>query len=63
MIDDEIFDQAITIAAAFVANGDIRCDGSTRIDSDGMTMLHGMITSLYPVIQSARHQLETGPGD
>lgn len=41
------FDQAVQLAAAFVANGDIRLNNSTREDSQAMAMLVDLIGSLY----------------
>lgn len=46
-LDDKRLGRAIQLAAAFVANGDIRMGNSTRSDSTAMAMLDDLITSLY----------------
>lgn len=59
MIDDKIFAHAVTLTAAFVANGDIRCGGSTREDSTAMAQVEDMITTVYSVLQSAQDSIES----
>lgn len=44
---EQRFGQAVQLAAAFVANGDIRLNGSTREDSQAMAMVGDLIGSLY----------------
>lgn len=51
------FDQAVRLAAAFVANGDIRIDGSTRRDQDGLDKLQDLIGTLYEVIDRSKELL------
>ncbi len=46
-LDDKCLDRAIQLAAAFVANGDIRIGDNVRPDSTAMAMLDDLITSLY----------------
>ena len=53
-MDERIFDQAVTIAAAFVSNGDIRLGGSTKKDSIAMAMLHDVIVAAYAVLEDAQ---------
>lgn len=48
------FDQAVRLAAAFVANGDIRLGGSTRSDSEAMEMLSDLIGTLHEKLGEAR---------
>ena len=51
------FAQAVQLAAAFVANGDIRLGGSTQPDSQALTMLGELIVSLHENISTARRHL------
>lgn len=61
-IDEKLFDQAVTITAAFVANGDIRCAGSTREDSTAMAKVGDMLTTTYKVLRESRDYLKaSGP--
>lgn len=53
-----LFQQAVQLAAAFVANGDIRLEGSTRSDSQAQVMLGDLILSLYETLDSADDHLE-----
>lgn len=46
-LDNKRMDRAVQLAAAFVANGDIRMGNSTRPDSTAMAVLDDLITSLY----------------
>lgn len=46
-LDNQRLDRAVQLAAAFVANGDIRLGNSTRVESQSMVMLQDLITSLY----------------
>ena len=54
-IKEAQFDQAVKLAAAFVANGDIRLGGSTRPDSDAVAMLSDLISTLYAQLGVARY--------
>lgn len=57
-MDEKLFAHAVTLTAAFVANGDIRCGGSTREDSQAMAQVGDMITTLYGVLEAARSQVQ-----
>lgn len=48
-----LFDHAVTMASAFIANGDIRLAGNTREDSQAMDMVHDLVISLYRVLDRA----------
>ena len=61
MIDEKIFEHAVTLTAAFVANGDFRCGGSTRENSTGALQVGDMLTTMYAVVQSARQSIEASP--
>ena len=61
MIDEKIFAYAVTIAAAFVANGDIRCHGTTKKDSEAVMQIEGIVSSLYLALQNAREDIEGAP--
>lgn len=52
--DEKTFDQAVTLAAAFVANGNISCGGSLRGDSTGLAMVADVIPELYKVVAEAK---------
>ena len=54
MQSEKLFDQAVQIAAGFVANGDIRLSGSTREDSMAMDQLADLIPSLCLMLREAR---------
>ncbi|MDO9069360.1 MAG: hypothetical protein Q7W05_12990 [Deltaproteobacteria bacterium] len=58
MIDEDLFANAVKIAAAFVANGDIRCNDIHRKDSNAMLQLQNIIPAIYSALQSARLQIE-----
>ena len=48
MTHDQLFSHAVTLAAAFVANGDIRLPrGSTKANSQEMDMTCDLIEALY----------------
>ncbi len=51
---ERIFDQAVELASAFIANGDIRMGGNTNEDTPAMMMLADLIPSLYQMLQDAR---------
>jgi hypothetical protein len=59
-MDEKIFSHAVTIAAAFIANGDIRCGGSTREESTAMAQLSDLLPTLYKVIAEARESVKAG---
>lgn len=54
MLNEKTFDQAVTLAAAFVANGDIRCGGNTNQNTMAMDQLGDLLTTLYKVVEEAR---------
>jgi len=63
MIDEKLFAHAVTLTAAFVANGDIRCGGSTREDSTAMAQVEDMVTTVYSVLLSARKHIDATSGN
>ena len=62
MFNEKIFSHAVTIAAAFVANGDIRCGSVTRKNSTAMAQVHALVVSLCAVLQDARMMAEEQTG-
>nr|WP_295782179.1 hypothetical protein [Rhodoferax sp.] len=46
-VSDKRLGRAVELAAAFVANGDIRLQSSTRVESQGVVMLGELIETLY----------------
>ena len=54
MQSERLFEQAVQLAAAFVANGDIRLGGDTRSSSQAQDMLADLIPSLYETLSRAR---------
>lgn len=68
MQSERLFEQAVQLAAAFVANGDIRLANSTRgwRESQAQAMLADLIPSIYETLQRARDQIAaagSAPGD
>lgn len=62
MKHEQHFDHAITLAAAFVANGDIRLPkGSTRATSEAMVMTRDLIETLYEEIAKLDAELAPEP--
>lgn len=57
MQTEKRFDQAVTLAAAFVANGDIRLGNDLGPDSDTQAKLVDLVTSLYRTLETARQQV------
>ena len=53
MIDEKVFEQAVQLAAAFVANGDIRL-GLDLEDSQGIAMLEDLIPVLCRSLAAAK---------
>ena len=51
MTRDQVFAQAVQLAAAFVANGDIRMGNTTREDSVAMEKMTDLICSIYANVQ------------
>ena len=47
------------IAAAFIANGDIRCGGCTNDQTTAMAQLGDFIPTIYDVISDARGVIES----
>lgn len=62
-IDETLFNQAVTITAAFVANGDIRCGGSTRDDSTAMAQVGDMVSTVYRTLSESREYIRSIPED
>lgn len=68
MQSERLFEQAVQIAAAFVANGDIRlADNNAQgwQTSRAQQMLADLIPSVYETLQRARDQIaaaQNGPG-
>jgi len=65
---ERLFEQAVQLAAAFVANGDIRLANNTRgwQQSQAQQQLADLIPSIYDTLQRARDQIaaaQDGPGD
>ncbi|MBT0664733.1 hypothetical protein KI809_10520 [Geobacter pelophilus] len=60
MLNEKLFTHAVTITAAFIANGDIRCGGSTRENSQAMAMMGDMITTAYKVLAEAQDHIKSG---
>jgi hypothetical protein len=51
---EKTFEQAVQLAAAFVANGDIRLGQDLREGTAGMQKLADLIPSLYSMLLAAR---------
>lgn len=68
MQSERLFEQAVQLAAAFVANGDIRlANGNTQgwQKSQAQQKLADLIPSIYETLQIARDQIaaaQDGPG-
>lgn len=62
MQTEERFAQAVQLAAAFVANGDIRLGRSTGPDSDAQAMLADLIVTLHSTLQRAQARIRY-PGE
>lgn len=56
--DEKTFEQAVALAAAFVANGNISLGGSLRSDSLGLAMLADAIPEIYQVVADAKEMLQ-----
>lgn len=59
-IDEKLLAHAVTLTAAFVANGDFRCGGGTRKDVTGVLQVEDMITTLYGVLESVCETISAG---
>ena len=59
MVDEKIFKHAVTLASAFVANGDIRCGGNTNKNTSAMAQINDIIPTLYSVIRDAHQMIES----
>jgi hypothetical protein len=51
------FERSISLATAFVANGDIRLSGNTREDSTAIVMVKDLIASLYKVLEETELEI------
>lgn len=57
MQSEKLFEQAVQLASAFVANGDIRLCGDMREDSVALQKLADLIPSLHVMLSKARSNL------
>ena len=60
MKHEQLISHAVTLAAAFVANGDIRLEGNTNEDSKAMAITRDLISTLYAEIASLDAELSPG---
>lgn len=58
MIDKDLFSQAVTITAAFVANGDIRVGKSFGPGTDAMARVQDLVKSVYSALQEAQQLID-----
>ena len=58
MCDEKLFTNAVQLAAAFVANGDIRCGKSFREDTDAMNIISTIVPSIYTALEDAKQTIE-----
>lgn len=58
MKDEQRFVQAVQLAAAFVANGDIRLNKSGPLSESAERMLADLIPDLYDALQRAEHRID-----
>jgi len=63
MIDEKVFSHAVTIATAFVNNGDMRLQGSIREDAQPFCVLEDLVPVVYCVLQRARKEIEVLEAD
>ena len=62
MTHDQLFSHAVTLAAGFIANGDIRLPrGNTRATSEAMNMIHDLIGNLYEKLEQFDAELLPQP--
>lgn len=61
MNKEQLFSNAVSLAAAFIANGDIRLSGSTDPDSNAVTMTSELISTLYRELASLDRELSPPP--
>ena len=54
MQSEKLFDQAVQLAAAFVANGDIRLQGRLGKRPQELERLGDLIAQLYETLRTAR---------
>jgi len=57
MQTEKRFDQAVTLAAAFVANGDLRVGGDLNADTPAMDKLQNLIATLYVMLGQALDEI------
>lgn len=57
MKTEKRFDQAVTLAAAFVANGDIRLGTDLSSESDAQAQLADLVETLYCTLERARQKV------
>lgn len=59
MIDETILAHAVTLAAAFVANGDIRCGGNTGTKETCFAQISDILPTLYFAVAGAQRRITT----
>lgn len=57
MQSERLFEQAVQLAAAFVANGDIRLGSNTNGGTQAQEMLADLIPTLYETLALAREKV------
>lgn len=57
LTEEKLFEHAVTLTAAFIANGDIRCGDKISEDTQAMEQVQDMITTLYSVVTKASNRL------
>lgn len=62
MTHDQLFSHAVTLAAGFIANGDIRLANTTRADSQAMDVMRDLIESLYERLVNLDAELRPAVG-
>jgi hypothetical protein len=54
MIDKRVFSHAVTLASAFVANGDIRMGNTTRDKAFATEKVSDLVAAMYSALQEAQ---------
>jgi hypothetical protein len=62
MTRDQAFAQAVQLAAAFVANGDIRLNNSVREDNQSFEMLRELVDQMYLVVRKSYDDCTSSEG-
>lgn len=58
MIDEKLFSHAVTVASAFVANGDVRWAGTKQTDKMTMGKVEDLVVDFYSVLQRAQSRID-----